>query len=216
MKRTAEAPRARLRRLTLAIGLACVSSASFAQTVIDRVVARVGEDVIFSTDVKAALGLGVVTLNGAVDPEQAAVEQLIDRRLMLTEILRGVPPEPDPEAIDAEVARMRSYAATTLKSLMQANGFDERLLRLTARDTLRIQLYVDTRFPQLVVSESEAEQYFRAHPSAFRRNGEMMTFNQAAGAARELASQERRATRISQWVAGLRKRTEISRPAGGG
>ena len=109
---------------------------------------------------------------------------------------------------------MKSFAAATLTSVMNANGLDETFLRRTARDTLRIRIYLDTRFPQLLVSDGEAQQYYAAHPEAFRRNGELMTFEQAIGPAREQASRERRSTRIAQWLAGLRKRTEIVRLTG--
>ena len=62
--------------------------------------------------------------------------------------------------------------------------------------------------------DSEAQQYYTAHPEAFRRNGVLMTFDQAIDSAREQASRERRSTRIAQWLAGLRKRTEIVRLTG--
>jgi hypothetical protein len=121
-----------------------------------------------------------------------------------------VPPDPDSAAIDQEVQRMKQFAAGTLKSVMSANGVDEALLRRQARDTLRIELFLATRFPPLQVSDSEAQQYYKSHPTAFQRNGVTMTFEQALGAAREQASRERRDTRIAQWLAGLRRRTEIT------
>jgi len=182
------------------------------QTRLDRVMARVGTESLFETDVKAALGLGMVELTGSLDPQTAALEQLIDRQLMLTEILRSVSPEPDAAAIDEEVQRMRSYAAGTLKSVMATNGIDDVFLRRAARDTLRIQLYLDTRFPELAVSDAEAQLYYNNNQSAFSRNGVLMTFDQAAGAAREQASRDRRDARIRQWLEGLRRRTEITRP----
>jgi hypothetical protein len=183
------------------------------QTRLDRVVARVGTESLFETDVKAALGLGIVEPTGSLDPDTAALEQLIDRQLMLAEILRGVPPEPEAAAVDEEVQRMRSYAAVTLKSVMDANGIDDAFLRRAARDTLRIQLYLDTRFPDLPVSDAEAQQYYNNNQSAFRRNGVLMTFDQAVGAARDQAARDRRDGRIRQWLEGLRRRTEITRPA---
>ncbi len=207
----------RLRALPLLLSLllfAVTVAASAAQTLLDRVLVRVGAQPIFATDVRAAIGLGVVDPSGSADPEAEALDQLVDRQLMMAEILRGVPPEPDAAAIAQEVERMKSFAAATLKSVMDANGLDETFLRRTARDTLRIQLYLDTRFPQLVVSDSEARQYYTAHPEAFRRNGVLMTFDQAIESAREQASRERRSTRIAQWLAGLRKRTEIVRLTG--
>ena len=185
-----------------------------AQGVRDYVVARVGDESIFATDVRTAIGLGLVELGTYSDPEEAALEGLIDRRLMLREILRGSPPDPGAAAIDAEIARMKSYAGVTLQSVMTANGIDEERLRRIARDTLRIQLFLDTRFPRLTnVSEDDARQYFKAHQDAFRRNGELMTFEQASATARDLAAQERRNARIQQWLVGLQRRTDVTRPA---
>ena len=201
-------------RIVVAAALVALSAAAAsAQTRLDRVVARVGTESLFETDVKAALGLGIVEPLGTLDPEAAALEELIDRQLMLTEILRGVPPEPDPAAVDAEVQRMRNFAAGTLKTVMTSNGIDDVFLRRAARDTLRIQLYLDMRFPELPVSDAEAQQYYNSHPSAFRRNGVLMTFDQAIGAARDQASRDRRDARIRQWLEGLRRRTEITRLA---
>jgi hypothetical protein len=194
--------------------LLVVAAGAAGQTLLDRVLIRVGAEPIFVTDVRAAIGLGVVDPSGSTDPEAAALDQLVDRQLMMVEILRGVPPEPDAGAVAEEVERMKSFAAATLENVMSANGLDETFLRRTARDTLRIQLYLDARFPQLLVSDGEAQQYYTAHPEAFRRNGVLMTFDQAIGPAREQASRERRRTRIAQWLAGLRKRTEIVRPTG--
>jgi hypothetical protein len=198
------------RPLMLVVMLLAGASVS-AQGVLDKVVARVGDESIFSTDVKAAIGLGIVELGSDPDPEYAAVTGLIDRRLMMREILRGTTPEPDPAAVDEEVRRMKNYAATTLKSVMSAAGIDEALLRRIARDTLRIQLYLDTRFPRVDVSDDEAQQYYRANPSAFRRNGVLMTYEQASPSAHQLAAQERRQNRINQWLLGLAKRTEVTR-----
>lgn len=198
------------RALTLVMALVGTSLVA-AQGVLDKVVARVGEESIFATDVKAAIGLGIVELGSDPDPEYAAVTGLIDRRLMMREILRGATPEPDQAAIDEEVRRMKNYAATTLKSVMDSAGIDEALLRRIARDTLRIQLYLDTRFPHVDVSDDEAQQYYRANASAFRRNGVLMSFEQASPSAHQLAAQDRRQTRIDQWLLGLSKRTEVTR-----
>ena len=88
------------------------------QTRLDRVVARVGSESIFETDVKAAIGLGIVDPSGSLDPEAATLEQLIDRQLMLMEILRGVPPEPDPEAVEAvsEILARAAPAGVSVES----------------------------------------------------------------------------------------------------
>jgi hypothetical protein len=184
-----------------------------AQQIVDQVIVRVGERAIFETEVRAALALGVIEARGNGDPQAAALEAMIERQLMLTEIQRGTPPEPDPAAVDAEVERLKAWAGGELGAIMARNGVDDMRLRQMARDTLRIQLYLDTRFPQPTVSDAEAEAFYKMHPEAFRRNGVLMTFDQAAAAARAAAAQERRESRIAQWLTGLRKRADVRRPS---
>jgi len=207
--------RHRLRRCTLLFALLVTLGAQplGAQQVLDEVVARVGDRAIFATDVKAAIGLGLVEIDGSRFPQSRALDQLIDRRLMLREVAKGVPPEIDPDDVEQEVRRLKSYAGTNLKSLMDATGVDEVLLRHVARDSLRLQSFLATRFPPIPANDSDAQRYFKEHPEAFQRNGVAMTFDQAADAARDAATVERRAARVSQWLAGLRRRTEVIRTA---
>jgi hypothetical protein len=176
-----------------------------AQQLVNRVVARVGSDAITQTDLRASLGLGIVE---ALD-EDEGLQQLIDRRLQLLEVDRLTPIEPSPETIETEVERMKSYAGTGLTRLLEATGITEARLPDIARDTLRIRAYLESRFPFMPVNDSEAEQYYRAHPEAFRRNGVLMSFDEAAPAARAAMTAERRNARIAQWLRDRRARVDV-------
>jgi hypothetical protein len=111
-----------------------------AQQLLDRVVARVGTSAITQTDVDAALAMGVIDRTG--DP----VKQMIDRRLMLAEVVRFPPPEPTETAVNELVATMKAAAGAQLTQVMKRTGVDEKRLVEIARDTLRIQAYVAQRF----------------------------------------------------------------------
>ena len=175
------------------------------QQLVDRVVARVGNDAITQTDLRASLGLGIVDALG----EEEGLQLLIDRRLELFEVDRLTPVEPAPEAIDAEVERMKSYAGTGLAALLQATGLTEARLPDIARDTLRIQAHLASRFPDVPVSDADAQQYYRAHPDAFSRNGVLMSFDEAAPAARAAVVAERRRARVAQWLRDRRNRVDV-------
>src|SRR3982750_831450 len=84
-----------------------VAAAAAAQTLVDRVVARVNGTVILLSDVRAAVRFGLV--DAAADLEDA-VEQMVQRALLVEEVNRFPPPEPATEALDAEVARLRARA----------------------------------------------------------------------------------------------------------
>lgn len=131
--------RATLVAAVLVLGLA---AAGAAQTLVDRVVARVSGTPVTLSDVRTAVSLGVIPARE--DDLPLATELWIQRLLLLAEVERFPPPEPAASAIDQEVTRMRQTASVA--ALTRAGGVDERQLRQAARDTLRIRGYLDQRF----------------------------------------------------------------------
>jgi hypothetical protein len=179
-----------------------------AQQLLDRIVARVNGVPVTLTDVKAAIALGIV-----VAPESAAIEQLIDRQLVLNEVARFVPPEPAAAAVAVETGLLMTQAGAKLPEAMATTGIDETRIREIARENLRIQAYLNQRFGVNVqLTEEEVAQYYRIHPEEFTRRGTLMPFTEAEPLARERASAERRALTVAQWMRDLRGRAEISIP----
>jgi hypothetical protein len=177
-----------------------------AQQLLDRVVASVNGAPITLTDLNAAVGLGVVQGDMA-----AARLQLIDRQLMLTEVARFAPPEPDPAAVEKEVAALKAHAGANLATLIVSTGLDEQRISDLARDTLRIRAYVDQRFGTAIqVTDDEAERYYRENPQEFTRNGILIPFEDAAVVARPRVTAARRDTAIAQWVRDLRTRAAVT------
>ena len=121
------------------------TSSVIAQQLLDRVVARVGTTAVTQTDVDAAVAFGVVQRGQSADG-RTPVQQLIDRRLMLNEVARFPPPEPDEAAVAGAAARMRSSAGPDANAIMKRTGVDEGRLLEMARETLRIQAYMTQRF----------------------------------------------------------------------
>jgi hypothetical protein len=193
--------------LQAALCISYFSSAASAQQLLDRIVARVSGNAITLTELQAARGFGIVD----APSDDAALQQLIDRQLLLIEVVRFPPEEPTAAAIAAEVAKERAAAGPRLAELMVATGTDEVRLRDLARDTLRIDAYVDQRFgmPQQV-TDDEAAAYYNTHPDEFRRNGTPVPFEEALPVARERANAERRRTQLDRWLLDLRGRAEIS------
>ena len=186
-----------------------------AQQLLEKVVARVNTYTITLTDVNAALALGVVDVPGGATQEGIATQHLIDRQLVLTEVARFAPPEPDMAAVDREIATMKERAGARLDAVMQATGLDEARLRDLARDTLRIQAYLNQRFGATVqVSDEEVALYYRNHTSEFQRNGTTIPFEEAEPTARQSAAAARRGATILQWMTDLRQRAEVVEPTG--
>jgi hypothetical protein len=180
-----------------------------AQQLLDRIVARVDNYPITLTDVKAAVALGVGNVpRGA--PETAAVELLVDRQLMLAEVERFAPPEPSAADIAREVEAMTAGAGGRLAAVTEETGVDEARIRELARESLRIEGYLNQRFgTTTLLSEEEVLQYYRIHPEEFTRDGRLVPFGEAEPTARQRAATARRASTIAQWLRDLRNRAEI-------
>lgn len=122
---------------------------SQAPQVIDRIMAVVGAQPITLSDVLAALQFRLVEPPaGTADRRAYAVERLIERTLMLAEVERFQPPEPDPIEmtlrIDALERGVGSPAAFDKE--LGVFGLTRDQLRRHIRDDLRITTYLNQRF----------------------------------------------------------------------
>jgi len=115
---------------------------------IDRVLAVVAGQLITLTDVRAAIDLRLQTTDGAADPVRAVLTKLIDRELILAEVDRYAPPEPTADAVNREVERVRARfdSQEALDAALAKSGIDEKHLRETLRQDLRMRAYLDQRF----------------------------------------------------------------------
>jgi hypothetical protein len=116
--------------------------------VIDRVLAVVAGQLITLTDVRASIDLRLQTTDGAADPVRAVLTKLIDRELVLAEVERYAPAEPTAESVDREVQRVRARfeSQEALDAALTRSGIDDKHLRETLRQDLRIRAYLDQRF----------------------------------------------------------------------
>jgi hypothetical protein len=129
------------------IALALLVSSGHAE-VIDRVLAVVAGQPITLSDVVGARDLGLEPPGDAADPLRAVLSRLIDRELMAAEAERYGPPEPTAEAVDRDVARIRARFASpdAFAAAAARSGIDDKHLRETVRQNLRIAAYLDQRF----------------------------------------------------------------------
>lgn len=188
--------------------------ASLGAQIIDRVLAVVVGGPITLSDVNAAMRLGLVPeASGKADGVQAALNALIERQLQLIEVNRYAPPEPSGAEIDARIARIRSRfdSQTAFDGAMKDLGVTAAQLRARVRDDLRIESYLRQRFgASYQPDEEEVARYYRAHESAFIRNGVLQPYDDVRDETRKRLVDERMASLVSDWVAGLRRRAEVT------
>ena len=171
--------------VALVFSTAASGQAQPADDLLDRTLAIVGGRAVTLSDLRAATALGLI--EGGANQE-AATEQLVERTLVLREVERYVPPEPQEAAIDERLSDIRaSLTEQEFNEALAAGGFTPARLRAWVRDDLRIAAYLEQRFAAAADVSVE----------------------QLAPELRERMSAERRAALIEDWIADLRRRTPV-------
>jgi hypothetical protein len=199
------------RRLGVAL-IGCLMSAALCRAeVMDRVLAVVAGDLILLSDVRAAREFGFVNVEGSEDPDAQALARLIDRALILAEVERFAPPEPEAAPVDKGVAAIRQRFSTpeAFGEALARVGIEERHLREHVRQNLRMAAYLDQRFTSLPPPEEEIARYYREHPELFTRNGALVPLETARPEVVQAVTARNRQTVVNDWLAGLRRRADI-------
>ena len=179
--------------------------------IIDRVLAVAAGQLIMLSDVAAARELGLVSAGAAPDPTREILSQLIDRALVLTEVERYAPPEPETADVDKALREVHERFASPeeFQSVLARVGVDERHLRESLRQNLRIRAYVDQRFTVAAPTEEELGRFYRDHPDRFTRVGVRVPFEDVRAEVAQEVDSERRSALVTDWMAGLRRRADI-------
>jgi len=137
-------------RRNMQILLLLVVSVSAAHAdVIDRIMAVVSGQPITLSDATAAIQFHLVEAPpGTPDPLAYTVDRLIERMLILAEVERFQPPEPDPIEITTRIDALerRAGSTATFDRLLSVTGMTRDQLRRHIRDDLRITTYLNQRF----------------------------------------------------------------------
>jgi hypothetical protein len=198
--------------IALALSVAADAPAQDGQMLLDRALATVEGRVITLSDVRTAARFGLVDAGGA-DIVAAILERLIDRTLMLAEVERYAPPEPDPAAVRERVDRIRTRFSgeDAFRSALRVAGIDESFVEGWARNDLRIERYVEERFAGAAEpTEEEVIAYVRRHEADLRQRGRPLDDPDVQKLAREEVARERRRVVVEDWVRELRGHADVS------
>ena len=137
-----------LRAKSLGLILAVAVASPVVAETVDRVLAVVAGQLIMLSDVTAVRDLGLVTASAGADPVGSVLSKLIDRELMLAEVDRYAPPEPETGDIDRDFAAVRGKFASekAFSDVLARSGFDAAHVREIVRQNLRLRAYLDQRF----------------------------------------------------------------------
>ena len=164
-----------VRKRGVALVLVLLFAVSMRADVIDRIMAVVGGQPITLSDVNAALHFHLVEPPaGTRDALAFAIDRLVDRTLMLAEVDRFQPPEPDPVEITIRLDQLERAAGSTeaFEKSLQVTGSTRDRLRRYIRDDLRIATYKNQRFGA-AVSTGDRDTAIAAWVAELRRRAEI-------------------------------------------
>jgi hypothetical protein len=191
-------------RGSLVIAAVCIAVQPAGAEVIERLFAVVSGHLIMASDVSALRRLGLVP---ATESNRQVVEQLVNRALILAEVDRYAPPEPDQTVIAGRLdsVRGRFPNEAAFQAVLAEVGLNEQTIRARIRQDLRIEAYMDQRFVVAPPTDEEIQAVYQADPARFSG----ATLEAARSAVARTIVDERRAPRIMEWIDSLRRRTRV-------
>jgi hypothetical protein len=181
---------------------------------IDRVVARVNDDIIQSLEVRRARILKL--LGPDVTTDDQVLARLIDRRLELADVARYQASEP----AQADIAARREHwladlgrpPATDLTALLRDAGMPEAALTEWFRDDVRLEAVETQRFSSARATRDEVLTYVREHAGSFPQTDGRVDVDDPAvqTRARLEIGAAKRAQAVATWVDSLRRRAQIT------
>jgi hypothetical protein len=131
-----------------ATALVIVGLTGAAQTLLDQIVAKFNGEIVTQLDIRQARLLKLLDVPNETD--QAYLDALVNRRLILADLRRAPGPEPSNDILEARrrgwESRMGVSNAAALSSLLAGAGMTDAGLAGWLRDDVRIQSYLSERF----------------------------------------------------------------------
>jgi hypothetical protein len=147
----------------LVLLLLCANATMLAQQVIDRIVARVEDDVILLSEVQE-LSRYQKFVNGKSESDQQILDRLIDQWIVRTEAQTSRFPQPSPADVQRNVEQIKKSFASPeeYETRKKEGGLTDNELTAMAAAQLYLTNYLDSRFrPSIQVDPKAIEDYYQ-------------------------------------------------------
>jgi parvulin-like peptidyl-prolyl isomerase len=205
------------RRFTVRILLAMLAfscaPALRAQTVVDRIVARVEDDIILLSEVRE-LGLYQQLVNGKVADREALLGQLIEQWIVKTEATAAAFPRSSDADLDRAAADLEKHFASpaAYQARLRELGLSASAVRRLLAQQLWMARYLDYKFrPAAQIESEQIEKYYRDEfvPALKARSQVAPALDAVREQIRELLVQLDISQRASHWLEEARSRLKI-------
>ena len=185
------------------------------QEVVDRIVARVENDIILLSDVRE-LEEYQELVNGKSESESAIVDRLIDQWIVRSEAELSRFPEPKSEEIDREVSRVvKSFAsAEEYEARKKQSGLNDSEVRKIVTAQSYLNKYLDSRFrPSAQIDEKAVEDFYQSAvvPRAKARGQEPPTLDASRDFIQEALVQSDIDEQAARWLKESRDRLHVQK-----
>lgn len=134
-----------------------------AQEVIDRVAARVEDDIILVSDIRE-LARYQVLIDGKSESDARILDRLIDQWVVRNEATVSRYPQPSDEEVQRSLARLeRTFSSPAeFENRRQQSGLSSEELLAMVKLQLYLRNYLDTRFrPAIQIEEKDVEEFYK-------------------------------------------------------
>jgi parvulin-like peptidyl-prolyl isomerase len=204
-----------MRGIFLAAAIAIAPEWVAAQEVVDRIVARVENDVILLSDVRA-LSRYQQFLDGKSETDAQILDRLIDQWIVRNEADVSHSAGPSEAEIDRGLTRVRNSFGfeQEYESRRKQAGLSEQDVRAMVASQLYLSNYLDSRFrPAVQIDPKEIEGFYQTAvvPRAKARGQEPPTLDAARDAIQEALIQNGINQQAEQWLKESRLRLHVEK-----
>jgi Zn-dependent M16 (insulinase) family peptidase len=184
-----------------------------AQQLLDRIVARVENDIILLSDVRE-LSRYQQFVDGKAESDKEILDRLIDQWIVRNEAKAALFPQPSEEDIDRSLRRLkRSFSSPEAfeERKKQSGLSDEDILHML-KSQLYLSNYLDTRFrPSIQIDEPAIEDYYKTRvvPRAESRGQTPPTIEAAHDFIQEALVQRAINVQADKWLKESRTRVRV-------
>jgi hypothetical protein len=184
-----------------------------AQEVIDRVAARVENDIILVSDIRE-LARYQMLMEGKSESDAQILDRLIDQWIVRNEATVSRYPQPSDEEVQRSLARLtRTFSSPEeFAERRQQSGLSKEELLATVKSELYLRNYLDTRFrPAIQIEEKDVEGFYKTRvvPRAESRGQAPPTFEAAREFIQEELVQQAIDEQAERWLKESRSRIRV-------
>ncbi len=186
-----------------------------AQEVVDRIVARVENDVILLSDIRL-LGRYQQFLDGKSETDAQILDRLIDQWIVRTEAEVSRTPRPSEEDIDRSLGSLKNsfVSEQEYEARKKQAGLRDQDIRAMAATQLYLSYYLDSRFrPSVQIDPKAIEDFYQnaVLPRAKARGQDPPTLEAARDSIQEALVQNGINEQAERWLKESRLRLHIEK-----